>query len=300
MDNAMETTMQITPVESFGIATSAMLVELNISCWTARKLDKTVSEELDTSKNTKVKAGNYHKHLLAGNPHLEAVVKYAANVRLWNTRETIPWSDSGARLVTMDSFMGGYKRTLDEHKENWEKLAANFLSVYPTLISAAAFQIGDLFDRDEYPAPESIANKFRFNYTFIPVPTAGDFRIDINEQAKAELVEQYEKQFNTRLESAMRDVWERLHGCLTHMSERLDNDEDGKRKGFHSTLLTNASELVALLSKLNITKDPKLEQARRDLANTIHNVDAKTLKESDYIRENVKKKVDDIISKFSW
>ena len=73
--------------ESFGIATSAMQVELNISCWTARKLDKKVSEEVDTAKNTKVKAGNYHKHLLAGNPHLDAVVKYAAKVRLWNTHQ---------------------------------------------------------------------------------------------------------------------------------------------------------------------------------------------------------------------
>ena len=45
--------------ETISIATSAMMVELNISCWTARKLDKRVSEEVDSAKNTKVKAGNY-------------------------------------------------------------------------------------------------------------------------------------------------------------------------------------------------------------------------------------------------
>ena len=36
--------------ESIGIATSAMLVELSISCWTGRKLDKAVSNEIDASK----------------------------------------------------------------------------------------------------------------------------------------------------------------------------------------------------------------------------------------------------------
>ena len=287
--------------ESFGIATSAMQVELNISCWNARKLDKKVSEEVDTAKNTKVKAGNYHKHLLAGNPHLDAVVKYAAKVRLWNTQQTIPWSDSGTRIVTMENlFNGGYKRQLDDHKIEFERLAANFISVYPTLISAAAFQLGDLFDRDEYPEVESVAEKFKFKYSLIPIPTSGDFRIDIAEQAKAELVADYERQFTERLNNAMRDVWDRLYDCLSHMSERLASDDEGKRKVFHGTLLTNAQELITLLSRLNVTNDPKLEQARRDLQAALVNTDISSLKDSDYVRENVKAKVDDILKRFEW
>lgn len=41
------------------IQNSAMLVDLNISVWTGRKMDKTVSDEIDASKNTKARAGNY-------------------------------------------------------------------------------------------------------------------------------------------------------------------------------------------------------------------------------------------------
>ena len=287
--------------ESISIATSAMMVELNISCWTARKLDKRVSEEVDSAKNTKVKAGNYHKHLLAGNPHHEAVIRYAASCRLWNTQQTIPWSDSGPRIVTMENlFNGGYKKQLDDRKVEFERLTDVFMGVYPTLISAAAFQLGDLFNREEYPEPEAVAKKFRFNYTLTPIPTAGDFRIDIGEQAKAELVAQYETAFNERLNHAMRDVWQRLYECLTHMSERLASDDEGKRKVFHGTILTNARELIGLLSRLNITNDPKLEEARRDLSAALVNTDIDTLKESDYIRENVKAKVDDILKRFEW
>jgi hypothetical protein len=289
------------PIESVTIATSSMLVELGISCWTARKLDKKVSEEVDQAKNTKVKAGNYHKHLLAGNPHLEAVNRYAAKVRLWNTQQTIPWSDNGGRIVTMENlFNGGYKQQLDAHQKEFEQLAENFVQVYPTLISAAAFQLGDLFDRDEYPEAEVIAKKFRFNYTLMPLPTAGDFRIDIAEQAKAELVSHYEAQFNDRINAAMRDVWGRLHECLTHMSERLTVGEEGKRKVFHGTMITNARELVGLLRRLNVTNDPKLEEARRDLEHALTNTDTETIKESDYVRETVKQKVDAIINKYNW
>lgn len=286
---------------SIGIATSAMMVELNISCWTARKLDKNVSKEIDAFKNTKVKAGNYHKHLLAGNPHHESVVKYAASSRLWNIKQTMPWSDSGPRIVTMENlFNGGYKRELDNRRDEFYRLVDVFLGVYPTLISAAAFQLGDLFDREEYPDVEQVRSKFRFNYTLTPIPTANDFRIDIGEQAKRELVEQYEAAFNERLNNAMRDVWGRLHECLTHMSERLASDEEGNRKLFHGTLLTNARELIDLLKRLNVTQDAKLEDARRDLEAALLNTEIDTLKESDYVRENVKSKVDAILGKFEW
>lgn len=288
-------------INAINIATSSMLVEVNISCWTAVKLDKKVSEEVDQAKNTKVKAGNYRKHLLAGNPQLDAVSKYAAKVRLWNTQQTIPWSDNGGRIVTMDNlFNGGYKQQLDAHKAEFERLADSFIQVYPTLISAYAFQLGDLFNRDEYPSADQVARKFKFNYTLMPLPTSGDFRIDIAEQAKQELVAHYEAQFADRMNIAMRDLWDRLHGCLTHMSERLTTDEDGKRKVFHGTMLTNARELVGLLRRLNVTNDPKLEEARRDLEHALTSADTDAIKESDYVRETVKQKVDAIINKYNW
>jgi siroheme synthase (precorrin-2 oxidase/ferrochelatase) len=43
-----------------------------------------------------------------------------------------------------------------------------------------------------------------------------------------------------------------------------------------------------------------LEQARRDLQAALTNTDITALKESDYIRENVKAKVDDILKRFEW
>jgi hypothetical protein len=168
------------------------------------------------------------------------------------------------------------------------------------MVSAAAFQLGDLFNRDDYPTVDEIAKKFRFAYTFSPVPVAGDFRIDIAEQAKAELVEQYEKQFQSRINNAMRDLWERLHECLTHMSERLANEDDGTRKKFHKTLVSNAAELVALLQRMNIAQDPQLESARRQLADALIGVDSDTLKDVDTVRANVKQRVDTILNTFDW
>ena len=66
------------------LSSSAMLVELNISLWTARKLDKKVSNDVDISNSTRTKAGNYHKNLLAGDESLSAIQKLAGFIRTYH------------------------------------------------------------------------------------------------------------------------------------------------------------------------------------------------------------------------
>ena len=80
---------------SISIASSAMLVELSISTWTARKLDKKVSTKVDLDSGAKTKVINANKNLMAGTGVLDTLVKYAANARAWHLSQTLPWTDNG-------------------------------------------------------------------------------------------------------------------------------------------------------------------------------------------------------------
>lgn len=284
---------------SISIASSAMLVELSISSWTARKLDRKVSTEVDVGKGTKTRAGNYNKNLLAGTGFLDTITKYAANARAWHISQTLPWSDNGLRLLPMSNFMS-YKQNLVTLEQNYQALVDKFIIAYPNLVSAAAFQLGDLFNRTEYPEADTIARRFKFTVNYLPVPMAGDFRIDIGEEAKAELVANCEKAYTDRLNNAMKDAWDRLHDCLMRMSERLSDNDKGDKKIFRDSLIENAVELTSLLKHFNLTGDSNMELARAELENAIQNHDADDLRESHVARELVKKKVDDILSKFTF
>jgi hypothetical protein len=113
----------------------------------------------------------------------------------------------------------------------------------------------------------------------------------------------YEADFNERLGKAMREPWERLHETLTHISTKLTDSENGDdevKKRYHDSLVTNAQGLCELLTKLNITKDPKLEEARRALELTMLGVEIEDIKESPELRSTVKSKVDAILEKFDW
>jgi hypothetical protein len=117
-----------------------------------------------------------------------------------------------------------------------------------------------------------------------------------------DLRQQYEDSFNDRIADAMREPWDRLHKLLLGMSEKLtDADgEDETKKRYHDTLITNAQSLCSMLTHLNITKDPQLEQARRDLELTMLGADIDTIKDNPLVRKGMKDKLDAILKQYEW
>lgn len=133
------------------VSSSALIVNLSISVWTGRKLDKRVSESVDQQNNTKGRAGNYHKNLLAGSGKLEEITKTANAIRTWLYNCTQPWGDNGDRLLPMSSLVD-FKSRLTTYEQEFATSVNNFLTDYDNLVSASAFQLGGLFNRDEYPS----------------------------------------------------------------------------------------------------------------------------------------------------
>jgi hypothetical protein len=78
------------------LSSSALVVNLSLSVWTGRKLDKRVSEEVDQQNSTKSRAGNYHKNLMAGSGKLTEITKIANAIRSWLYGVTQPGGDNGA------------------------------------------------------------------------------------------------------------------------------------------------------------------------------------------------------------
>jgi hypothetical protein len=283
------------------ISSSAVLVELNISVWTANKLDKGATEAVLNNNSASKDSAQVRKNLMAGTDKRKKISDYAAKARLYHNQTTLSWSDKGARLLPTSLFMD-YKANMNVYQQNMNTMIEDFYANYADLIDLAKHHMGDLFNPYDYPSIEELRNKFGFRLVFSPLPEGGDFRLDIPKADMDELGQQYESAFNDRLKDAMREPWEKLHKTLIHISEKLTDIEgdDETKKRYHDTLITNAQELCGLLSHLNVTKDPLLENARRSLELTMLGVDIEAIKESPDVRSSVKAKVDDILSKFDW
>lgn len=275
------------------ITSSAMLVELNISVWTARKLDKRASEEVVSNKNAAKGVANVNKKLLGDCAELDAVQKFTANARNMHYAMTLPWSDSGLRLLPTTQYFK-YQQAITEVQAETERLVGEFMKAYTWEVTQAQVKLGDLFSRDDYPTEDSVRSKFRFKVNYIPLPEAGDFRVDIGNETKNALAEQYSKYYESQLKVAMDDVWQRAFDALNKMSERLDYGNETK-KIFRDSLVDNLMDVVSIMEACNITKDPRMTQAQLDIERALRGVTPDALREDTALRMETKRKVDDII-----
>lgn len=282
------------------ITASAVLVEMNISVWTANKLDKSATDGVLVSNGATVAdAAQVRKNLMAGTTARKQIADYAASCRLWHNTKTLPWSDKGPRLLPTSLFMD-YKQELNVRRDTFLQMVEQFCVDYPALVQTAGNYMGRLFNADDYPPVDEVRAKFGFRTVFSPVPESGDFRLDIPQQELDDVRAGYEDAFNSRLADAMRTPWEQLHKMLTGMSAKLtESDEDTKRR-WHDTFLTNAQEMCAMLTHLNITKDPQLEAARRQLESALIGADIDDIKENESTRADLKARLDTILKGFEW
>jgi hypothetical protein len=273
-----------------------MLVELNISVWTGRKLDKQVSAEIDAQKQTTTRAGNYNKKLFADEPAFDAISKFAGNARTFHYHATMPWSDSGLRLLTTAMYFD-YQKTISQMEMDFNSLVNEFLDDYQNMVLRAQHKLGAMFNVHDYPDPDSLLDKFRFSVKFSPVPSVGDWRVDISNDAQETLRLSYEKAYEANLEQAYQDVWTRTHDALKNMSAKLSGEN---KQIFRDTLVTNVREMVDLLDKFNITGDSNMKQAKIRIENALLGVTPDALREDDYLRLDTKSKVDELLKEFSW
>jgi hypothetical protein len=283
------------------IASSSMLVELNISVWTANKVDKTVTREVTDDNNATTDAGQFRKNLMAGSSIRKDIADYAASCRLRHNQLSMPWADRGPRLLPTSLFFD-YKAEMNGRQTYFMDKAEEFFREYPRLLADAPKHLGALYNPEDYPSVDEVRSKFGFRLVFTPVPESGDFRLDLPKQELEDMRRQYDDAFDSRLADAMREPWERLHTVVTQMTGKLADVEtapDAKRR-WHDTFIGNAAELCKMLTHLNLTKDPKLESARRDLEKVIAGVDIDDVKEDADVRSDMKTKLDAMLKQYEW
>ena len=286
--------------EVTSITSSAVLVEMNISVWGASKLDKTVTERVTEDAHASRDAAKVSKNLMAGTHLRKDIADFAAGCRLWHNTRTLPWADKGPRLLPTSLFLD-YKSEVNARRVKFEQMTDAFFREYPYLVQVAFNYLGDMANKDDYPTIDELRSKFGFRLVFTPLPASGDFRLDVPAQALEEMRAEYDTAFNTRVEQAMREPWERLYKVLSDMSAKLTDDETSEvKKRYHETLITNATEMVGMLKHMNITNDPKLEEARAALAVSIRGIDIDDIKDSAVVRNDVKTNVDAILKNYEW
>jgi hypothetical protein len=284
------------------LATSGILVHVEVNVWTATKQDKEISDEVTTAKQADPSTGRFVKHLLSNVAEHHALLKDRAAWYNWITRETFPWAGSWDYLPNprIPAFMQGF----NERRANTDALLDKFCAVYEDAIANQAFVQKQMFRREDYPTVEQVRAKFGVKLFTCEVPS-GDFR----NQIAIESVNQARTHFNNQLPNLIGEIMDKqtdvLLKLLTSISKscttEIVTDAKGvrvKRSKVYDSTIEQALELCDTYKQFNVTGDTRLEEARAALENILRGVNVDVLRESDQMRATVKAGVDDILSKF--
>ena len=295
--------MELTkPEHLISLASSAVLVSVDISVWSATKQDQGISDEVTTAKNADKSAGRYVKNLLANHPKHKAVVNYRQTIYNWLQRRTYKWNQSQNLLPSVD--VPKFKQEYHEHEIAFHGLVDSLTSDYDSIVSDMAFKQGTMFNRDDYPTKEQVHAKFSLNLYVSEVPM-NDFRCGIANDIADDLFNTYKKQAHGIIESIAQEQSERMvevmesisHCCGVDESE-VNGEVRTKRRKIYDTTIQKALEMCESFKRFNLKNDSGLEQARASLEEVLRGVKAEDIRDSDAVRHHVKEGIDDILSKF--
>jgi hypothetical protein len=285
------------------LSRKATLVSVVISQWTARKLDKKVTKEINQSHGAAEDAGRYNKLLIEASrmAKLNGLVSQARNLHY---RMTKPWCDEGLRIlpnVLHEKFASEFRKI----KRDFDRAADEFCRDYPDYVRERKRALNGLFDPKDYPDADEIRDKFKLETRTFPVPDAGDFRSDVLdedtvEDIRRELVDTSERV----LDDAMKDSVDQIVKVVGHMAEKLKaykttTGEKGKTTFFTASLVDNVRELADLLPAFNLTNDPKFDQVAARIKRELCVEDADALRDNDDARKSVQKSAEDILKDVS-
>lgn len=291
------------PQHLTSLATSAILVCVELTGTNLQKADRKVSNEVQIDKKAVNKAGRYVKNLLADDGDLKQVTNYRGIFNNWFNKNTYPWG-GGWALLPMSrypEFMQGY----EDHVAVYKGVVENFLSKYEDKISNMAFELGTMFDRNDYPTIDELRGRFSMKLYKSEVPL-GDFRVQVSQDLADDLYTHYTRQTEgvvtgivTQQSEELVELMRRIsHSCGTTESVGKDGEVKVRRNKIYETTIQQAMQLCDTIAKFNPANSVELIETRDSLDKILRDLNVDALKASDSLRVTTKEKIDDILAKF--
>lgn len=272
------------------ISNKAILVSLHIRQSAFRKQDKRATASIATEYATDKGVGNYSKKLLPGCKEFVRVTNINQNLRIWFHENTLSWLNDGTRILKsscFESFSQAFRAKQDELNVALEE----FYQAYPSAVENARSKLGQLFKEGEYPSISAMKASFSCELTFMPVPDVADFRVSLSESEKQDFLSKMHKAESF----ATKEAWERIYNVVSKAASQMKKTETR----LHDTLLSNITEMCALLPKLNISDDPSLEFMRQEVESLISGMSMEHIRASDVTKITATQQLEAAMQKMS-
>lgn len=220
-------------------------------------------------------------------PVFKAVTAIKNRIRSYWKGISLPYPEPGIRLIRQDAIevfdgqMGEFQaelegavRQLDEH--------------YSDLKSLARDRLGTLYDGSDYPV--SLLGLFAVEWDFPSVEPPDYLR-----QLSPELFEQEQARIAARFDEAVKLAEQafttELAALISHLTDRLTGQDDGKPKIFRDSAVTRLTEFFERFRNLNVRSSEELDQLVRQAQEAVRGIAPQQLRDSSTLRQQVSREL---------
>jgi hypothetical protein len=171
-----------------------------------------------------------------------------------------------------------------------------FVESYGKRRDEAESRLGSLFNARDYPSEDTIKNAFSLDGQYVTFDTPASLK-----GIKAEIFKREREKADVMWKDALEDCRVLLRATMSemvsHISDRLTPDVDGKKKSFHHTMLGKLDAFITTFEDRNISDDEELAALVKEAKSVMNGVDVKELRKEEGLREAFRGQVDQLKAK---
>jgi hypothetical protein len=196
---------------------------------------------------------------------------------------SLPYPEPGIRLVRQDD-IATFDMQMTTLRAELDEAVGRLDNHYAELRSAARQRLGRLFNQADYP--ESLRGLFAVGWDYPSVEPPSYLQ-----QLSPELFEQEQARVTARFDEAVRLAEEaftaELAKLVSHLTERLSGQEDGKPKIFRDTAIENLTEFFQRFRTLNVRSSEQLDSLVENAQRIVRGVEPQDLRINTNLRQHV-------------
>ncbi len=245
------------------------------------------AEQKSQAADTFGAAGNYlsagKKLFDTSHPAFRAVTAVRSRaVSLWRGM-SVPYPEPGIRLIRQDD-ISAFDVQMTSLRDELQEAVMALDQHFGELQSAARERLGRLYNSADYPS--SLRGLFNLEYDFPAVEPPDYLR-----QLSPALYEQERARVAARFDEAVQMAEEaftsELARLVSHLTERISGQDDGKPKIFRDSAIANLTEFFQRFGQLNVRSNEQLDDLVAQAQQVVRGIEPQALRDSANLRQHV-------------
>lgn len=216
-------------------------------------------------------------------PAFKAVTAIRNRAKQFWASMSLPYPEPGIRLIRQDR-IDQFDAKMREFQEELAEAVATLDRHYSELKATARQRLGSLFNTGDYP--ESLRGMFEVSWDF-PSVEPPDYLQQLNPQLYEQECQRMQERFSEAVRLAEEAFTTELAKLVSHLTERLSGQEDGKPKTFRDSMVENLTEFFQRFRELNVRSNEQLDQLVGQAQRVIRGVEPKDLRDNAGLRQHV-------------